>query len=232
MHFNFIGIFLLHLYYFNCFHKYHLFFPSLLEKKNMKDSKFFVLLRNLEAHEVPAFHKYLKQMHRGEDTALQIFEYARKLFPKPWDEKKLDLDYAFRKIFKSDISKQEHGRKKMLNTLSDLYLWLKDFLLSEKALRDPLTKQVLWMEILQNKRLKAGFCRSAARFYEEKNTSLKISKKQNKGYLIDLAASYFQFQHLSAVRPSPDVGAMQQCLDTLETSIKIIKLKIDRKSVV
>jgi hypothetical protein len=106
----------------------------------MKNLKFFALMRTLEKEEVSHFQKYLKQLHGGEDIALQVFAYARKYYTHKKHEKKLDIAYAYQKIFGEEIT--ENTRKKMLNTLSDLYLWLKDFLLSEKMRQDAFERQV------------------------------------------------------------------------------------------
>ncbi len=189
----------------------------------MEKLKFFLLLDTLEEGEVIAFHKYLKRVHGGEDTALKIFEYIRKLFPKPLDKQKLDMEYAYRKIFREKITEKERNRKKMLNSLSDLYLWLKDFLLTEKACSDSLESRVLWLQVLQKRGLKEEFARQAAGFYAEVGTT---PEKDTKMYMRDLAAGYFQFQHLFSVRPSPPISALQECLDVLNLNTEIIKLKM------
>ncbi|MBK8427053.1 MAG: hypothetical protein IPL27_14255 [Lewinellaceae bacterium] len=189
----------------------------------MKKLKFFLLLDTLNEQEVSAFHKYLKRMYKGEESALKIFEYARKLFPKPWDKQKLDMEYAYRKIFRTALTAEERNRKKMLNSLSDLYLWLKDFLLTEKVCSNSLESQALWLQILHKRGLKEEFARQAAGFYTQVGTP---PEKGTKMYMRDLVAGYFQFQHLFSVRPSPPIGALQECLDVLNLNAEIIKLKM------
>lgn len=189
----------------------------------MKKLKFFLLLDTLEEGEVIAFHKYLKRVHRGEDTAIKIFEYIRKLFPKPLDKQKLDMEYAYRKIFRERITEKERNRKKMLNSLSDLYLWLKDFLLTQKVCSNSLESQALWLQILHKRGLKEEFARQAAGFYTQVGTP---PEKGTKMYMRDMAAGYFQFQHLFSVRPSPPISALQECLDVLNLNAEIIKLKM------
>lgn len=189
----------------------------------MKKLKFFLLLDTLDEQEVAAFHKHLKRTYKGEDSALKIYEYARKLFPKPWDTQKLDMEYAYRKIFRTALTAQERNRKKMLNSLSDLYLWLKDFLLTQKVCSNSLESQVLWLQILHNRGLKDEFARQATDLYTEVGTT---PEKDTKTYLRDLAAGYFQFQHHFSVRPSPPVSALQECLDVMNLNTEIIKLKM------
>ena len=76
----------------------------------MKNSKFFTLLGTLTIEEVPAFHKYLRQLHGGEKVALKVFEYARKLYPRFEDQKKLDIEYAYRKLFGTEDHKIYRGK--------------------------------------------------------------------------------------------------------------------------
>lgn len=189
----------------------------------MKKLKFFLLLDTLDEQEVAAFHKYLKRMYKGEESALKIFEYARKLYPKPWDAQKLDMEYAYRKIFRSALNAQERNRKKMLNSLSDLYLWLKDFLLTQKVCSDSLESQVLWLQILHQRRLKEEFARQATGLYTAVGTA---PAKGTKIYFRDIAASYFQFKHLTAIRPSLNSSTLQECWDIMTLNTEIIKLKM------
>ncbi|MFN0037816.1 MAG: hypothetical protein ACKVUS_22360 [Saprospiraceae bacterium] len=189
----------------------------------MQKLKFFTLLRTLTEKEVQAFHKQLKQLHGGEEIALRVFEYAKRLHPDFRDGKKLDMAYAYSKIFGADLAENENNRKKMLNALSDLHLWLKDFLLSEKVRLNSLESQVLWLGILQERGLGDDFSKLSARFYTEVSAYLK---RDIKGFMRDMVAAYFYYQHLTWAMPLPDVGAIQQCMDTLELCTETIRLKM------
>ncbi len=185
----------------------------------MKNLKFFALMRTLEKEEVAHFQKYLKHFHGGEDIALQAFKYARTNYKK--DEKKLDIAYAYQKIFGEEIT--ENTRKKLLNTLSDLYLWLKDFLLSEKMRQDAFESQAIWLGILQEKGLVAPFSRLATSTYAETiGSPIKNTDDCWKGLL----ASYFYYQHLSLTKPAPDINDLQNCLDTIARCAETIRLKM------
>lgn len=189
----------------------------------MQDSKFLTLFRRLESPEVPAFYKYLKQQH-GEDTiALRVFEYVRKFYPDRLDDKKLELTYAYRVLFRAELSEKGVDRRKMLNTLSDLHLHLKDFLLCEKVRNDALEGQALWLGILQERGLHAEFSRQATDFYE---TVKGTPQKNVKALLRDLLADYFHHHHRSLSRVPEDTAALQAYLDTLHTCAETIRLKI------
>ncbi len=194
----------------------------------MKNLKFLNLLRTLKKEEVSAFHKYLKQAHGGEEVALRVFDYIRKFAPDFQEEKKLEMAYAYAQIFSSDLpddaTERKRTQKNVLNTLSDLHAWLKDFLLAEKIGNDTLESQALWLGILQERGLQAEFSKHTARFYAQAKA---VPQKSTDGYLMEMVASYFHYQDLSAVMPVPDREALQECLATWATAAEIIQLKMD-----
>ena len=146
----------------------------------MQNLKFFSLLHTLTQGEVSAFHKYLKQVHGGEEIAIKVFEYSKKLYPTLRNTKKLEMNYAYRKIFGAKIAEQEINRKKMLNTLYDLHSWLKDFLLLEKACSDSWESQVLWLGILRDRGLEDQLAKHTTRFYEE---TIAQPKKRSRDFI-------------------------------------------------
>ncbi len=189
----------------------------------MQTLKLFTLLRTLEKEEVSAFRKYLKQRHGGEAIAGQVFDYIRKFYPGFRDDKKLEMTYAYQQIFGSPMSAQADERKKMLNTLSDLHTYLKEFLLAEKIRDDTLESQALWLGILQERELQTEFSRQAARFY---TATKAVPQKGSNSYLMEMVACYFQQQHLAVVRPKPDWNALQECLARWDTCAETIRLKM------
>lgn len=158
----------------------------------MNNLKILALLKSMQPDEVLSFRKYLKLTHPNEQIALSVFEYIRKLHPSFPEGKKLSMAYAYHKIFKEELDASKHNRKKLLNALSDLHLWLKDFLLKEKAGRDSLEQQVLWLSILKERGLKAEFLRHSTRFYEENVHPPRDINDCWKGLL----SSYFYYQNL------------------------------------
>jgi|GEM_PF-621648 len=194
----------------------------------MKNLKFLTLLRTLEKKEVSVFYKYLKQMHRGEAIALTVFEYIRRFYPSFQNEKKLELTYAYQQIFRLEMPDQgeerRNAQKNLLNTLSNLHIWLRDFLLTQKISGDSLGSQALWLRILQERGLQVEFSKQAASLYD---AAKAVSQKSTDGYLMEMMASHFYYQDLSAVRPVPDKSALQGCLATWKTCAEIIQIKMD-----
>ena len=193
----------------------------------MQNGKFFSLLYTLNEKEVQVFHKHLKQLYGKEPISLRAFEYAKDLYLSGPQRRKPDMVHAHRRAYQSALSDQEKERKKMLkNTLNlfhDLHLRLRDFLLFEKVRDDSLESQALWLEVLQERKLQDEYSKQAARFYTETKAAPKIDAKK---YLLEMTASYFQYQQLALVRPTPDTGALQQCLETLEICAETIRIKL------
>ena len=157
----------------------------------MRHLKFITLLRTLGKDEVDSFWKYLKKEHANERIALSLFAYIKKFHPEYRDEKRLEMAYAYRKVFRAEIGK---NRKQVLNALSDLYGWLKSFLLSEKATKGVFESQLLWLAFLQEKGLQVEFPRYASRFQRELKS---VSKKNALDYLKEVAVNHFIQFHLA-----------------------------------
>lgn len=187
----------------------------------MKGSKFITLLRTLSAEELPAFHKYLRQMHGGEKVALQVFEYVRKLYPKFEDNKKLEIDYIYQKLFGGE--KQENPRKKMLDTLSDLHLWLKKFLLIEKLDNDLMTSQLLWASILEERHLQEEYSKHITRFHKDVKD---LPRKDAKIYLVEMTVGYFYYQYLAQPSAKPRIEELENTLTELEICAETIRLRL------
>ncbi|MEI6410571.1 MAG: hypothetical protein WCR52_14370 [Bacteroidota bacterium] len=189
----------------------------------MQHLKFFSLFQTLHEKEVPGFLKYLKLMHAGEEVAFKVFGYVKKFHPHlEEDDKKLELDYAYRKIFGQAIS--EKGRKNLLNTFSDLYLWLKDFLLQEKVRQDASIRDMLWLGILHERELSNEFSKSATRFYESKTASPANSMSNG---ITQIIAAYFQHQYLVLPSTEPDLPALNSCYQTIKEATDTICSRID-----
>lgn len=116
----------------------------------MATPKFFTLFNSLTGEEVRAFDKYLKRMHAKEAVALEVFRTIRR---QP-EAKRGDVGALCIQLYRSETSAI---RKNLLNTLSELYLWLKDYLLFKKATGEGFTGQYLWLDILREKGLENEF---------------------------------------------------------------------------
>ena len=70
----------------------------------MQRLKFLSLLKKLTKQELEDFHRYLKRYHRREKIALRVFEYLIRFYPDFEHKEKLGLEYAYQKIFKTDLA--------------------------------------------------------------------------------------------------------------------------------
>lgn len=125
------------------------FFHRIFDK-NMAKPKFLILFNTLSKGEISGFSKFLKRMHGNDTVSLEVFDHLR----KQKDERKRTLDYLCRKLYPSG---PEAARKNLQNSLSDLYLWLKDFLLFIKATGNEYDGQLLWLKILKERKLHFEF---------------------------------------------------------------------------
>ncbi len=186
------------------------------------------MLSTLNAKELAAFHKSLKQLHGNEDIILHAFDYIRKLYPDFQDEKKLDQIHAYGKIFRTELPHDLEDRKKALknlfNTLYDLHGRLKNFLLLEKLRRDELESQPLWLSILKERGMKDEYNKQVTRFYADAKAA---SPKNTNGYLLEMMAAHLHFENHSIVTPLPDFQTLQQCVTTLGSRADIIRLKMN-----
>ena len=187
----------------------------------MHASKFFTLLSTLRDEEVAAFQKHLKQVHAKKDIALRLFDYIRKARTKAAAEKKLNLEYAYRKIYHSDIG---NNRKAILNTLSDLHLWLKDFLLFEKTKSPSFESRILWLSILQERGLQTEFSKQAIQLRDELEILPKKSLIDYQNYMV---AQHFVYYHLPHQSVSDGVSILQKNKNTLDLYKLAIQLRMD-----
>lgn len=169
----------------------------------MKNLKFLNLLATLDAKTISSFHKYLKRIHGSELITIAVFEYILKFYPDFDDEKKLDLTYIHRKIFKKE---GDTNRKRVLNLLADLNLWLKDFLLSEKSKDDSLESRLLWLSVLESRGMEAEFSRQISQIQQEIQFSLP--EKSITEYLEKMVVDYIA--HNNSIK-----GSVEQRIETL-----------------
>ncbi|MCK6694893.1 MAG: hypothetical protein L6Q97_22675 [Thermoanaerobaculia bacterium] len=189
----------------------------------MQKLKFLALLKNLSRQEMDGFHRYLGQYHRREKIALRVFEYLIRFYPDFEQKEQLRLAYAYQKIFKTDFDKDKHAQKKMLNTASDLYKWLKHFLIVSKAQQNHQLQQTIWLSILQERGMKKEFSGKATAFYHQtRNAPFKTTADAFPNWM----ASYFHREHLSWDRPLIHAKIIQQCTETMTGCWEIIRLKM------
>lgn len=90
----------------------------------MKKSKLITALRALSPKEIQEFDAYLQVFYTDQYIALQVWSYLRASYPFP-DETSLDKKKAFFEIFPEE---KDFSYRKITDALSDLYLWLEEYL--------------------------------------------------------------------------------------------------------
>lgn len=186
-------------------------------------SKFFSLLRTLTEEELSGFQKYLHKFHGGETTTLKVFSYCKGFHAPETDLDKIDLASAYRKLFKAEMGTQENARKKMLNPLSDLNKWLKEYLLSEKMNSESWMAKMVWMSIVQERGMHQDFSKLAVSVYQEQ---LSPPLSDAVACLQRIASGMFFKRHLVQHKPNPDYEALITCAESIRQSADIISLKM------
>lgn len=186
-------------------------------------SKFFSLLRTLTEDELAGFQKYLHRCHGGETTNLKVFSYCKEFHPPETDLDKIDLASAYRKLFKAEMGTQENARKKMLNPLSDLNKWLREYLLAEKMDGDNWMAKMVWMSIMQERGLHQDFSKLAVQVYKEQ---LEIPLSDAAACLQQIASGMYFKRHLVQHNSNPDYQALIECSESIRQSADIISLKM------
>jgi len=189
----------------------------------MRKSKFISLARTLNEKELYTFSKYLKRLHCNDYVAINVFDYIRKHLHSIDGDRKLDIDFAYKKVFDEPLDGNRPNRVKMLNALSDLHLWLKEYLLLEKLKSDSFESRVFWMAILKERGLTADYARKAALLQREVE---KMPKSTVLDYMKGMASNYFFYYHLTQDKQKADIQALSICGYDLDVFYAVSRLKI------
>lgn len=177
----------------------------------------------IKKEEVSLFQKHLKETAGKDSVAFQVFEYFKGFYPAFTDEKKLDLDYASGKIFKSETQSAAHKRINLQNALSDLNLTLKDFLILDRAAKNDFINRTLWISILKERGFKKECSREVKELFD---VATQKEKSHADHYIEYMAAVYMQFEELSLETGDPDIQNMQHCLDELRIYGQTVFMKL------
>lgn len=199
-----------------CLQQKIIFFTELLIDQNMAKPKFFTLFNTLSKEEISSFGKYLKRMHGNDTVSLEVFDHLR----KQQDEKKRTLDYLCRKLYPSG---PEAARKNLQNSLSDLYLWLKDFLLFTKATGNEYDGQLLWLKILKERKLDPEFVKHAQALQTE---TTKLAGESTAAYLKMLTVNKLIHYYRPVSQPLPRAGALLQFKKELDLFHALAQLRV------
>ena len=190
---------------------------------SMRKRKFIQLAGTLNKDKMAAFSKHLKRLHCNDTVALAVFDHIRKLHPFLAEEPKLEINHAYKKIFKAPLDGNKANRTKMLNALSDLHLWLKEFLLLEKIKSDAFESRTLWMSTLKELGLNDEYARKAAALQAMVE---KMPKANIEDYMKGMAANYFFYYHLTHDKQKLDIQALSNCGSDLDLFYAVSRLKI------
>lgn len=187
-------------------------------------SKFFPLLRTLSSNELLGFQKFIHKYHGGEAATLKVFSYCKRFHDPKKDVDKIDLAAVYHKLFNAEMGSQLSDRKKMLNPLSDLHLWLKEYLVAEKMRSESSWEsKMVWLDIFQERKLHREFSNLASEIY----------LKQGKKPLADAAACIQKIanglhykRHLVQHNANPDSGALIGCGESIKQAADILSLKM------
>ncbi len=189
----------------------------------MKNSKFLDTLRTLNKDELSAFGKHLARNYGKEKIALDVFDYIKAFFPDYCDDKKLDIAYAYKKIFGGDIANDPYNRKKILNALSDLNGRLKEFLLWQKSGDESLESRILWLLIAKERGLKHEEDKQFESIRAHITaSSIKSTADLLKGILVNY--SYYYTPTNSKLKNRQ--FALAQCTTDLDKYYAITRLKL------
>ncbi|MCB9281774.1 MAG: hypothetical protein H6562_22985 [Lewinellaceae bacterium] len=189
----------------------------------MKNSKFLKLAAKLDRETLIAFNKYIKKLHKGEEVALSVFDYIRKLHPDLEDHPKLEISRAYLKIFNESLEDNPYNRTKLLNALSDLHLWLKDFLLLQKMKDNSFESLAIWGIMLKKMGLQEAFERHSLRLRSQLERMGRISVLD---YMKGMVANYFFYYHLTRNKQEADISSLQDCSNDMDLFYAVSKLKI------
>lgn len=192
----------------------------------MGKPKLFILLGGLDAAELSAFGRYLNRNHGRNDIALRTFSFLKKYHPDFADKKVEDLDHLARKVFCPKGPVDQKCRKNLSNTFHDLYNWLKDFLLLEKAKDGSMGSDYLWVSLLRGRRsLLVPYQQAASRLLARVR---EAPEKDALGHMRRLAACYLQYyEGMGMQKISEKREALIGCSRELEEFYKTWRRKID-----
>lgn len=190
----------------------------------MQDGKFLTLFRSLSPEERSAFDKYLRRLYANETVALNVYDYLRRFSPHFRDDQHLDVEYARRKIFAAALQAESQSRMKLLNALSDLHLWLKEFLLLNKVRQDSFESQALWLTILDEHGLNAQYEKQAASLRKRLDS---LPRRSTMDFIKGMAGSHFFYYQRVQDNKSLDIDALLRYGADLEAFHSLARLKLD-----
>lgn len=177
----------------------------------------------LKEEEIAGFGKYLAVQYPNEENALKVFRYFKRFFPERKHPGKMDLSYAFKKIYQKESEPGMNDLKRIWNAFSKLYLWLKEYLVLEKMRSDRFVSDMLWLNVLQEKKLNSEYGKEAIKCHESNYYELFDVAACLKEITLEL---HFKEQ-LTMHAHKPDNAMFHACLWKMEKAAELIRLKVE-----
>ncbi len=132
-------------------------------------NNFLILFDSMSPSEVNEFQRFLEGFYRGQKVMMKVFRFYCKINKK--GKTYPSLKVACEKIFlNSSPTKKELS--KLRNSLSDLNLAIKDFLIYKQTKKAKLEKEFIWLQVLEDRKLEHK------RDLQIKNISKKIAEEK------------------------------------------------------
>lgn len=188
-------------------------------KQNLK---FLTLLATLKEEELEAFNLFLLEEYPKEGIALRVFGYYKKFFPNKELPEKMEVAFAFRKIFKREPKPGLKDLKIVWNAFHKLHTWLKAYLIIERIKSDQFLREVAWMQELAMRRITDEYLKQASVSYH--TSYRKYFDYETCQQFLELGRHYKQCFILG--KPIPDYKSIEQCVGQMKECADLISLKL------
>ena len=189
----------------------------------MRRKKTMALLSTLNKKEFAEFEKYLKLNLANQKKVLATFNYLKRFYPRFSDKKRLEIDYAYRRIFKTPIDSNPHNRKNFLNILSDINRCLKSYMVLNKINTPSLEGRLVWLFILMERNFSGEFARGISML---KSMIEKLTIKKVSGYFMCLITNYLYYYKVIQNKTDPGIDAIKNCISSLDNYYLIVRMKL------
>jgi len=118
----------------------------------MQETSFFQLANTLEDKEWKAFFAFVSGIYSKQKIQIRLLNYlhANRSKKKKWENISAEQAYAETFAHQMETAKQ---KKKLLNTFSDLYNWLVDYLIWKDIKNDEFIRKIFTAEIYRKRNL-------------------------------------------------------------------------------
>ncbi len=174
------------------------------------ENKFVSLLKTLEKNELRAFKKYFKTLYHGQKAAIALLEYLEPMHPKFENKTKLERIYIQKRLTKK---LGNTASPNVANTFSDLYLYLKKYLLIQAFEQSSYEQDIAWIKILNERKL----YEKASRATEKLRKKLKNDQVIDASiYLKKMQAYDLEFHNMYNHKFNIGADNLEYCLQYLD----------------